>query len=96
MVNKKKIQELIAWYNDFEKVGYVDYPWFQRDLWDPLLEALGDDESEIIEFIENADEETQSHMSSIMEGLYEKFPSDVMESFMKIMWPECYSTSSAQ
>ena len=88
MVNKKEIQELIQWYDELMSIdpNMSNYPWFERDLYDPFMEALGDDEDEIIEYISNADEETQSHMCSIVEKLSAKFPSDKMEDFLDNLW----------
>ena len=88
MIDKAKIIERIDWLNMnvAKEPNFVNYPFFKRDLYDPFMEALGDDEDEIIEYISNADEETQGHMCSIGEELYAKFPSDKMEDFLDNLW----------
>ena len=89
MINTEKIKELIEWYesNVAKEPNFVNWPWFKRDLRDPFVEALGDNEDEIIDYIKNADEVTQSHMSSIIEELYDKFPTEKMGDFIDSMYP---------
>ncbi|WP_143256416.1 hypothetical protein [Anaeromassilibacillus sp. An172] len=68
-------------YKDFmEKMESedVNYPFFDRDAWTPMFEALGDDENEIIEFMDNADSDTLSDIYTFWEKLEEKFPSEKM------------------
>jgi len=88
MVNTKKINELIEWYesNTAKEPNFSNWPWLRRDLWGPFMEALGDDEDKIIDFIGNADENTQGHMCSILENLYEKFPTEKMGAFLDDLW----------
>jgi len=88
MVNIKKINELIKWRNSnlAEEPNFINWPFMRRDFWTPLMEALGDDEEKIIEFIKTADEETQGYVSGIMEELYDKFPTDKMGDFIDSMW----------
>ena len=68
-------------YKDFmEKMESedVNYPFFDIDAWTPMFEALGDDENEIIEFMDNADSDTLSDIYTFWEKLEEKFPSEKM------------------
>jgi len=59
-----------------------DYPWLERDFYDPLLIALGDDEEEVIQFIKDADDDTKQWLWSMMDELYEKFPSKEMDAVL--------------
>jgi len=49
------------------------------EYWNKLADALGDDEQDIIDFINSLDDEGKLWMSEIYEEVVEKFPSDAME-----------------
>jgi len=52
-----------------------------------LLDTLGDVEDDIIEFVRNADKDTQDYVSEIAEGLYDKFATPRMDKFLGEMYP---------
>ncbi len=49
------------------------------------MEALGDDETEIINFIKAADNELLLLLSEVLEEISSKFPSDEMEKALNII-----------
>lgn len=75
MVDKNKFYAII------EKRKKLDcnYPWLERDIWQPWLNALGEDEDDIIEFMDNANKETLGALWSVYEELIDKFPSKKMD-----------------
>lgn len=75
MVDKEKFYETIK----RRKELHVNYPWLERDVWQPRLEALGDDEDDIIEFMDNANKEELGALWSVYDELMDKFPSDKMD-----------------
>lgn len=75
MVDKDKFYNTIK----ARKKLPLDYPWLERDVWQPRLEALGEDEDDIIEFMDNADEEILSALWSVYDELMDKFPSEKMD-----------------
>lgn len=74
MVNIKKFNEIIKKENQLPQ----NYPYYERDIWNPMVEALGEDEDDIIEFMDNADRETLDELWSIYDDLMDKFPSKKM------------------
>lgn len=62
-----------------EKKLNVNYPWLEKEVWIPRLEALGNDEDDIIKFMDNADKETLSYLYAVYDELMDKFPSDKMD-----------------
>lgn len=75
MVDKKVFYRTIK---DETKL-HVNYPRLEEDIWIPRLESLGDDEDDIIKFMDNADKETLSALWSVYDDLMDKFPSDKMD-----------------
>lgn len=71
--------------NDFnatiekEKTMHPESPYFERDIWLPRLAALGENEDDIIEFMDNADKKTLNVLWSVYEELMDKFPSEKMD-----------------
>ena len=74
MINIEKFYETI----EKRKSLHINYPNLEEEVWKPRLEALGEDEDEIINFIDNADKETMSDLFSIYDEIINKFPSDKM------------------
>ena len=74
MINIEKFYETVK----HEAELHVNYPNLEEEVWQPRLEALGEDEDEIINFIDNADKETMSDLFSIYDEIINKFPSDKM------------------
>ncbi|MGN0613029.1 MAG: hypothetical protein ACI4JB_03935 [Porcipelethomonas sp.] len=75
MVSKEKFYKTIK---DEKKLDN-NYPWLEEEIWIPRLESLGEDEDDIIEFMDNADEETLSALWSVYDELMDKFPSEKMD-----------------
>jgi DNA-directed RNA polymerase subunit H (RpoH/RPB5) len=74
----EEVKGLLEW----AKTSDPNYPWMERDFYDPLLIALGDDEEEVIRFIKDADENAQLWLSDIIEELQDKFPSEEMKAVL--------------
>ncbi|OUP74832.1 hypothetical protein B5F08_11690 [Anaeromassilibacillus sp. An172] len=79
MINIKKLHELIDFENRIAQIC-EDYPMAEKDIWIPTLEALGDDEDEIIELMDNADETMLMLLWPVYEELLDKFHSEKMKS----------------
>ena len=79
MINIKKLHELIDFENRIAQIC-EDYPMAKKDIWIPTLEALGDDEDEIIELMDNADEPMLMLLWPVYEELLDKFHSEKMKS----------------
>ena len=75
MVDKKKFYDTVTARKKLDN----NYPWLEEEIWIPRLESLGDDEDDIIEFMDNADKETLSALWSVYDDLMDKFPSDKMD-----------------
>lgn len=82
MINIKKLHELIDFENRIAQIC-EDYPMAEKDIWIPTLEALGDDEDEIIELMDNADEPILMLTWPVYEELLDKFHSEKMKSAVK-------------
>lgn len=81
MVNKKKIQKIIS----ERKKAHINDPDIEEKYWLPLLNALGEDEDDIIDYLDSLDDDIASWFSEIYEDVIEKFPSEEMEeAFHKI------------
>ena len=84
-VNNLKGDDIMVNINDFnatiekEKAMHPESPYFERDIWLPRLAALGEDENDIIEFIDSADNDTISALISIEDDIFAKFDSEKME-----------------
>lgn len=75
MINKEKFYETI----EKRKSLNINYPNLEEEVWQPRLEALGEDEDEIIEFMDNADKEVLEALWSVYDDLMDKFPSEKMD-----------------
>ncbi|MCU6720876.1 hypothetical protein OCV67_13195 [Porcipelethomonas ammoniilytica] len=75
MVDKEKFYDTI----EARKKLDNNYPWLEEEVWNPRLEALGEDEDDIIEFMDNADEEVLAALWSVYDELMDKFPSKKMD-----------------
>lgn len=75
MVDIEKFNEII----EKERTLPVNYPWYRRDIWEPMLESLGENEDDIIEFMDNADKNTLDNLFSIYDDIIDKFPSEKMD-----------------
>lgn len=74
MLNNDELEQLKQWYDD-----NGEYPDVLEELVPRILDCLGDDEEDIISFINDADIEMLSFLSMVTEELYEKFQSDEMD-----------------
>ncbi len=86
-MDTERINSLLAW----AETSDPNYPWMDRDFYKPLVEALGDNEEEIIQLIREADEEKQAWLASVIDELWNKFQSDAMHTALdeleKKVWP---------
>ena len=67
MVDKEKFYDTI----EARKKLDNNYPWLEEEVWNPRLEALGEDEDDIIEFL--------AALWSVYDELMDKFPSKKMD-----------------
>ncbi len=74
MINIEKFYETI----EKRKSLHINYPNLEEEVWKPRLEALGEDEDEIINFIDNADQEVLDALWPVYDDLMDKFPSEKM------------------
>ena len=74
MINIEKFYETI----EKRKSLHINYPNLEEEVWQPRLEALGEDEDEIINFIDNADQEVLDALWPVYDDLMDKFPSEKM------------------
>lgn len=75
-MNEKEIIELM---DERLEVTGLDLSFDFEDYLDRIIELLGDDEGEILEFMEAVDEKYAPCIDEFYEELIEKFPSDEME-----------------
>lgn len=73
-MDKNRIESLIKWWRETDTQG-VD---IVKHLINPLMEAFGDDESEIIAYLNQMEPEDLEVISGSFEDIYRKFPSDEM------------------
>lgn len=73
-MDKNRIESLIKWWKETDTQG-VD---IVKHLINPLMEAFGDDESEIIAYLNQMEPEDIEVISGSFEDIYRKFPSDEM------------------
>lgn len=71
VVNKDRIKELIDWYNN-EVIG-GEYFYLERDFFVPIMEALGDDVDQILEYLNEMDVDDLDTISGCFEDIYGKF-----------------------
>jgi len=74
MVDTEKYNQLL----EERKALHVNDP-IVDEYYDKMVEALGDDEQDIIDFINSLDDNTKMWIEEIYEEVVEKFPSDAME-----------------
>lgn len=65
--------------------GPYDFSYLFEDWTRRVLEALGDDETEVLKFIKVASNDVESYLYSIYEELVGKFPSEQMEETMSAL-----------
>lgn len=58
---------------------------FEEKFQIPMLEAIGDNEEEIKEFLRNCDKEDLLYMSEFFENIYERFNNEDMWQFLETM-----------
>lgn len=75
MIDAKKIQKIIS----ERKKAHINDPDIEKKYWIPLLNALGEDEDDIIDYLESLEDDVASWFSEIYEEVIEKFPSDEMK-----------------
>ena len=77
-MNTQKVSELL----DYRGTLCGEEPWFESEYLKPMMEALGDDEEEIKEYIKGCNDEDLLYFTELFEYIYEKFPSDEMWDFL--------------
>lgn len=75
MVDVKKTQKII----NERKKAHINDPDIEKKYWIPLLNALGEDEDDIIKYLESLDDDIASWFSEVYEEVIAKFPSDKIE-----------------
>lgn len=75
-MNEKEVIKLM---DERLVVTGLDLSFSFNDYLDQIIESLGDDESEILEFLESVDEKYAPCIDEFYEEIIEKFPSDEME-----------------
>lgn len=86
MIEKEKVEKLIKDRKTFWNTqGMTGHPKFDDLYTKPLIEALGDDEEEIKQFLRECNEEDLSYLCGIFEYIYEKFMNDDMYDFLDEM-----------
>lgn len=72
MVNIDRLEELIAWRKEVG-ISYLDiYDSFVN----PVMDALGEDVEEILEFLNALEDDNLEIMSIVFEDIYKKFTTD--------------------
>ena len=71
MVDAKKIQKIIS----ERKKAHINDPDIEKKYWIPLLNALGEDEDDIIDYLESLEDDVASWFSEIYDCLLYTSPS---------------------
>ncbi len=71
VVNKKRIRELIDWYDN--EIRGEEYFYLERDFFMPIMEALGEDVDEILAYLDEMDVDDLDTISGCFEDIYGKF-----------------------
>lgn len=77
MIDKDKVSKLIAGRNSIEYYDEIRIDEYREN----LIQLLGDDKGEVIDFINSADEDTIFALDEIYEELVEKFGEDIEKVF---------------
>lgn len=86
MIDTEKVKKLIKDRKTFwNSQGMTSHPQFDELYTKPLIEALGDDEEEIKQFLCGCNEEDLSNLCGIFEYIYEKFLNDDMYDYLDEM-----------
>lgn len=83
MIDVDALLEISKSQNECRDIGILDMT-FKSDC-DKTMEALGDNETEIINFIKIADNELLLLLSQVLEEISSKFPSDEMDKALDII-----------
>ncbi|MGN0173026.1 MAG: hypothetical protein ACI39F_01155 [Acutalibacteraceae bacterium] len=82
MIDIKKVKKIIK---ERKKI-YVNDDVRTREKWNELLDALGNDEEELYNFLKSIDDDTLSWINEIYEEIVEKFPSDrINDEFKRVL-----------
>ena len=85
MIDVKRINSLNKWYD-----SNSNYPFALKELTPDVMECLGNNESEIIEFIRTANHEQLEFLSMFTEEILARFPDDKMDNAIDIIISECF------
>lgn len=83
MIDVDALLEICRSQNECKDIDVLDMT-FKSDC-DKTMKALGDDETEIINFIKTADNELLLLLSEVIEEISSKFPSDEMDKALDII-----------
>lgn len=80
MVNIEEIDKLITEYDESQEM-----PFILEGLTRPTMDALGDNESDVIDFINEANKKQLVFLSMFIEEILDRFPSDEMDKAVDIL-----------
>lgn len=80
MVNIEEIDKLITEYDESQEI-----PFILEELTRPTMEALGDNESDVIDFINEANKKQLVFLSMFIEEILDRFPSNEMDKAVDIL-----------
>lgn len=80
LVNIEEIDKLITEYDESQEI-----PFILEGLTRPTMDALGDNESDVIDFINEANKKQLVFLSMFIEEILDRFPSDEMDKAVDIL-----------
>ena len=80
LVNIEEIDKLITEYDESQEM-----PFILEGLTRPTMDALGDNESDVIDFINEANKKQLVFLSMFIEEILDRFPSDEMDKAVDIL-----------
>lgn len=72
-VDETKANEIIDWWMNCENRSYMNV---QKDFFDPLMTALGDDKDKALAYLANLDAKKLWEVSGCFEDIYRKWTTD--------------------
>lgn len=71
-MDRNRIESLVKWWKETDTQG-LD---IEKYLVNPLMTAFGDDEDEILSYLDETEKEELEILSGCFEEIYKKFPTD--------------------
>ncbi len=78
MIDKKRIKELIAFKDNLDIKTSYNYLYSDKEFIEPVIEALGDNQDEIIEYFKTLNKRESMHLAYAADEIYDKFYNDKM------------------